>query len=400
LALDSNDVPVMAHWDELDNELRVTRCSSPSCLVSPTTATPDPDSGGAFPSIAIDRTGNPVISYYEGGAPKDLKVLYCLNPGCSGAQAPIAADRTGVVGEHTSLALDSLGNAVVAYYAPSPNSQDLRVLHCYNAGDAVQTSSSGEPCGGQDQDLDGVRHSQDNCPQLANPQQADANNDGEGDDCDTEPPTAVTAIAADRAAMISWTAPVSTSGQTITGYRATATPGNQFCETGGSTSCVISELTNATTYQITVRARTATGLGPPSTPPTTVTPRTNAPAQIPTCFGRPATILAMPGQTTIGTSGPDVIVGTKGPDTIRGRGGNDRICSRAGNDNINGNKGRDRINAGPGKDTANGNNGNDIINGNKGRDTLNGNKGRDTLNGGKGRDTCNGGKGKDTLTSC
>ena len=77
-------------------------------------------------------------------------------------------------------------------------------------------------------------------------------------------------------------------------------------------------------------------------------------AQVPTCFGRPATIVAVPNQPTVGTPGPDVIVGTSGADVIRGRQGNDLICGRGGDDEIEGNRGRDRIKGGSGADTIRG----------------------------------------------
>lgn len=92
---------------------------------------------------------------------------------------------------------------------------------------------------------------------------------------------------------------------------------------------------------------------------------------VPTCQGRPATI--------VGTAGDDIIRGTDGDDVIVGLGGNDQISGLDGNDVICGNSGRD------------------IIEGNAGRDLLHGNSGRDTVIGGKGEDQLLGGKGKDAL---
>lgn len=100
------------------------------------------------------------------------------------------------------------------------------------------------------------------------------------------------------------------------------------------------------------------------------------------CFGRQPTIIAVPGQVTIGTNGPDVIIGTAGNDTIKGRGGNDRICAFGGGDVVRGGKGADRISGG---------NGDDLLFGNRGSDKIAGNKGIDN---------CTGGAGNDTITSC
>ncbi|MGE6955091.1 hypothetical protein [Staphylococcus capitis] len=66
-----------------------------------------------------------------------------------------------------------------------------------------------------------------------------------------------------------------------------------------------------------------------ATPVTTALAAPVAPAAAQTCFGRTATIIGQPGQSTInGTSHDDVIVSTRGGAIINGNGGNDRICAR------------------------------------------------------------------------
>ena len=127
-----------------------------------------------------------------------------------------------------------------------------------------------------------------------------------------------------------------------------------------------------------------------------VVPQT-ARAQPPTCFGEPATIVAEPGERTIGTDGPDVIVGTSGPDDIRGRGGDDLICGLGGPDIIRGNAGADRIAAGGGRDQVWGGKGPDTISGGKGRDELHGNSSGDVIEGNSGQDEIWGGTGPDVI---
>lgn len=122
-----------------------------------------------------------------------------------------------------------------------------------------------------------------------------------------------------------------------------------------------------------------------------------AEATPPSCFSQAATIVAVPGRTTIGTPGPDVIVGTSGADVIHGRGGADRICARTGNDEVRGGGGADLIDLGAGTDVAWGGGGADRILGKRGSDELHGDAGRDTLVGGPGRDELLGGKTGDTL---
>lgn len=129
-------------------------------------------------------------------------------------------------------------------------------------------------------------------------------------------------------------------------------------------------------------------------------PASSAGAAAPTCFGRTATIIAQPGQVTIGTPGPDVIVGTSGPDVIRSRGGGDRICSLGGADRVYSGGGGDLVDLGGGHDFARGGAGNDYIEGGVGGDVINGRKGHDTLKGESGTDQCIGGLGNDSLQSC
>lgn len=123
-------------------------------------------------------------------------------------------------------------------------------------------------------------------------------------------------------------------------------------------------------------------------------------AQAPTCFGQVATIVATPGQVTVGTRGPDVIVGTPGDDVIRGLGGADLICSGAGNDDVRGGGGRDRIATGEGRDVVRGGPAADTVFGGGGHDTLRGGRGDDELRADDGVDRCIGGQGRDSLFSC
>ncbi len=132
----------------------------------------------------------------------------------------------------------------------------------------------------------------------------------------------------------------------------------------------------------------------------TVLLATSATAATPSCFGRTATIVAKPGQVTIGTKGPDVIVGTAGADIIKGKGGRDLICGGGGADKISAGKGRDYVAAGPGDDVVRGGKGHDVIQGGPGDDILRGRKGNDELRAEEGLDKCYGGPGADAFYSC
>ena len=86
-------------------------------------------------------------------------------------------------------------------------------------------------------------------------------------------PTGVSASAGDTIAMVSWTAPASNGGATITSYTVTASPGGQTCAwTTGPLTCTVNGLTNGTSYTFTVFAHNAAGNGPASSASSPVTP--------------------------------------------------------------------------------------------------------------------------------
>ncbi|MEI7478706.1 MAG: fibronectin type III domain-containing protein, partial [Actinomycetes bacterium] len=91
-----------------------------------------------------------------------------------------------------------------------------------------------------------------------------------------DPPTTVTALAGQGSATISWSSSPSTGGSAITGFIATAAGGTATCEVavtenvGGS--CIISGLTNGSTYNFTVQSISLAGTGLASNPSNDVVP--------------------------------------------------------------------------------------------------------------------------------
>jgi len=123
-----------------------------------------------------------------------------------------------------------------------------------------------------------------------------------------------------------------------------------------------------------------------------LTPLAALPAQSTTyCFGVPTTMSVVPGGTTYGTAGDDVILGTAGNETIYGNGGKDRLCGGGGDDHLVGGAGRDRLS---------GDEGNDLLNGGAGmHQVLNGGIGNDIIHAQGYDDTASGGPGNDILIS-
>ncbi len=84
-------------------------------------------------------------------------------------------------------------------------------------------------------------------------------------------PTGVTAIPGNTSLVAVWAAPGSDGRSAILDYTATATPGGRTC-TSATTTCTITDLTNGTSYTLTVVARNTLGLSPTSATSATAIP--------------------------------------------------------------------------------------------------------------------------------
>ena len=227
LTLDGSGNPVVSYWDQSNKDLKVLHCNDPNCagggesITSPDTA----GNVGFVPSLTLDGSGNPVVSYYD-YSNGDLKVLHCNDPNCAGGGESITStDTAGDVGNSSSLELDSSGNPVVSYY--DATNGDLKVLHCFDPDctsevptdlgdeDGVPDTSDLCPgtiagpvdangCSDAQVDLDGDNvcdpgapsggpsacTGSDNCPSTANPGQENQDGDQWGDACENCPTVA------------------------------------------------------------------------------------------------------------------------------------------------------------------------------------------------------------------
>jgi hypothetical protein len=123
-------------------------------------------------------------------------------------------------------------------------------------------------------------------------------------------PTAVTAAARNASAAVSWTAPASDGGSTITSYKVTPYLGaiglGSTTVAGSVLSATIGSLTNGSSYTFKVTAISAIGPGPESAPSPAVLPRV-------TLFEQ-----ATPGTVTVNDSG-SVVLGVKFSSSTAGK---------------------------------------------------------------------------------
>ena len=90
-------------------------------------------------------------------------------------------------------------------------------------------------------------------------------------------PTGVIASAGYEEAVVTWSAPSSAGSASITRYVVTSAPGGATCSTTGALTCIVSGLTDGTSYTFTVVAVSSAGSGKSSAPSLPVIPGPSVP---------------------------------------------------------------------------------------------------------------------------
>ena len=114
------------------------------------------------------------------------------------------------------------------------------------------------------------------------------------------PPLDVRAVPGDASAEVTWSPPTSSGTFAVTAYRVTPSLGGNGCVTTGL-SCVVTGLSNGTTYTFTVSAESPVGWGAASAPSAGVTPMEPISPTI-TIVGSRAEVRGRPGISIAGTS--------------------------------------------------------------------------------------------------
>ena len=127
IALDASGQPVVSYFGT-GNKLHILHCDDPNCESDESANIEVIPVTGGESSLVLDDEGHPVVSYFGSGL-TDLKLLHCGDPSCTSGNSEENPDVAGLVGGSSSLQLDASGNPVIVYDEGWPNFA-MRVLSC------------------------------------------------------------------------------------------------------------------------------------------------------------------------------------------------------------------------------------------------------------------------------
>ncbi len=143
LALGTGSLPIAAYYDATTPRLVVSWCDAANC--STTTKSrfnvDESASVGKHLSLALNSTGNPVIAYYNEFT-TSLKLAVCSEPKCNPISATVVTvNNSADVGQYTSIQMGADGYPIIAYYHFSAPIGELRLIDCNDPLCASETAT-------------------------------------------------------------------------------------------------------------------------------------------------------------------------------------------------------------------------------------------------------------------
>jgi preprotein translocase subunit Sec61beta len=130
ITLGADGLGLVSYYDYDNGDLKVLHCGNLFCTSNNTATSLDTTGDvGLDTSITIGADGLGLISYYDHDN-GDLKVLHCGDLSCTSGNTITSVDKTGDVGEYTSITIGVDGLGLVSYY--DNTNGHLKVLHCGN----------------------------------------------------------------------------------------------------------------------------------------------------------------------------------------------------------------------------------------------------------------------------
>ena len=141
VTIGTDGLGLISYYDASNGDLKMAHCSDLACTTTTrTTLTFLQSEGnvGQFTSVTITG-GHGLISYYD-STDQVLKLALCPDLACTDPTVTNTPDRTGNVGQYSSVAIGTDGLALISYY--DATNGDLKVAHCFEAADSICTSAT------------------------------------------------------------------------------------------------------------------------------------------------------------------------------------------------------------------------------------------------------------------
>lgn len=153
IKLDGSGFPIIAYTDTTNSSVKVVHCNDTLCAGANETITTvvntEDDRTRSGSALQLDGSGFPMI-VFDDITNDDLEFVHCNDVDCAGANETVTSiETTNLVGGYASMALDSSGFPIIAFW--DETNFGLRVVHCGNANcssgntaNAITMTNSGE----------------------------------------------------------------------------------------------------------------------------------------------------------------------------------------------------------------------------------------------------------------